>query len=49
MVHGGMGYAKEYHVERYFREAMLPRLAPISREMIFNYIAERVLALPRSY
>ena len=49
MVHGGMGYAKEYHVERYFREAMLPRLAPISREMIFNYIAERVLDLPRSY
>ncbi|KAK4622396.1 Acyl-CoA dehydrogenase fadE12 [Fulvia fulva] len=49
MVHGGMGYAKEYHVERYFREAMLPRLAPVSREMICNYIAERVLALPRSY
>lgn len=49
MVHGGMGYAKEYHVERYFREAMLPRLAPVSKEMIFNYIAERVLGLPRSY
>jgi acyl-CoA dehydrogenase len=49
MVHGGMGYAKEYHVERYFREAMLPRLAPVSREMIYNYIAEKVLGLPRSY
>lgn len=49
LTHGGMGYAKEYHVERYFREAMLPRIAPISREMIFNYIAERVLGLDRSY
>lgn len=49
MVHGGMGYAKEYHVERYLREAMLPRLAPVSREMILNYIGERVLGLPRSY
>lgn len=36
LTHGGMGYAKEYHVERYFREAMLPRLAPVSREMILN-------------
>jgi alkylation response protein AidB-like acyl-CoA dehydrogenase len=49
LVHGGMGYAKEYHVERYLREAMLPRIAPVSREMIFNYIGERVLGLPRSY
>jgi alkylation response protein AidB-like acyl-CoA dehydrogenase len=49
LVHGGMGYAKEYHVERYFREAMLPRIAPVSREMIYNYISERVLGLPRSY
>lgn len=49
LVHGGMGYAKEYHVERYFRESMIPRLAPVSREMIFNYIGERVLGLPRSY
>ena len=49
MVHGGMGYAKEYHVERYFREVMIPRLAPVSREMIFNYLGEKVLALPRSY
>lgn len=49
LTHGGMGYAKEYHVERYLREAMLPRIAPVSREMIFNYIAERVLGLARSY
>jgi alkylation response protein AidB-like acyl-CoA dehydrogenase len=49
MSHGGMGYAKEYHVERYFRESMIPRLAPVSREMIFSYIAERVLGCPRSY
>lgn len=49
LTHGGMGYAKEYHVERYFREAMLPRIAPISREMIFNYIGERVLGLEKSY
>lgn len=46
---GGMGYAKEYHVERYFREAMIARLAPVSREMIFNFVAERVLSLPKSY
>jgi acyl-CoA dehydrogenase len=49
MTHGGMGYAKEYDVERYLRESMIARLAPVSREMIFNYIAERVLGLPRSY
>jgi acyl-CoA dehydrogenase len=49
MVHGGMGYAKEYDVERYLREIMIARLAPISREMVFNFIAERVLDLPRSY
>jgi acyl-CoA dehydrogenase len=49
MAHGGMGYAKEFDVERYFREAMIPRLAPVSREMIFNFIAERVLGLPKSY
>ena len=47
--HGGMGYAKEFHVERYFREAMIARIAPISREMVLNYIAERVLGLPKSY
>ena len=49
LAHGGMGYAKEYHVERYFREAMIARIAPISREMVMNYIAERVLGLPKSY
>ena len=49
LTHGGMGYAKEYDVERYFREAMIPRIAPVSREMIFNFIAERVLGMPKSY
>jgi acyl-CoA dehydrogenase len=47
--HGGMGYAREFHVERYFREARLMRLAPISQEMVLNYLAEHVLGLPRSY
>jgi len=49
LTHGGMGYAREYHVERYMREAMLARIAPVSREMVLNYIAERVLGLPKSY
>lgn len=49
LTHGGMGYAKEYHVERYFREAMLPRIAPVSVQLILSYIAERVLGLPKSY
>lgn len=49
MSHGGMGFAKEYHVERYLRESMLARIAPVSREMILNYISEKVLGLPRSY
>ncbi|MEI6441196.1 MAG: acyl-CoA dehydrogenase family protein [Alphaproteobacteria bacterium] len=49
LTHGGMGYAKEYDVERYFREAMIARIAPISREMVFNFIAERVLGLAKSY
>jgi len=48
-VHGGMGYAREYHVERYFREARLMRIAPISQEMILNFVGEHVLGLPRSY
>ena len=47
--HGGMGYAAEYDVERYFREIMVPNIAPVSREMILNFIGERVLDLPRSY
>ena len=46
---GGMGYAKEYHVERYMREVMIPRIAPVSPHMILNFIAERVLELPKSY
>jgi acyl-CoA dehydrogenase len=47
--HGGFGYAKEYHVERYFREIMLPRIAPVTPELIMSFIAERVLELPKSY
>lgn len=47
--HGGMGYAKEYHVERYLRESWIPRLAPVSPQMIMCYIAEKVLGLPKSY
>ncbi|HVF73536.1 MAG TPA: acyl-CoA dehydrogenase family protein [Acidimicrobiales bacterium] len=47
--HGGMGYASEYHVERYWREARLFKLAPVTQEMILNYVAEHVLGLPRSY
>jgi acyl-CoA dehydrogenase len=49
MTHGGYGYAKEYHVERYMREVMIPRIAPVSREMILCFIAEKVLGLPKSY
>ena len=47
--HGGMGYAREYDVERYFREAVATRLAPVSRELVLCHIAERVLGLPKSY
>ena len=46
---GGLGYATEYHVERYWREARLQRLAPVSQEMTCNFIAQHVLGLPRSY
>ena len=46
---GGMGYAKEYHVERYLREVLIPRTAPVSPHMILNFIAEKVLELPKSY
>jgi acyl-CoA dehydrogenase len=49
LTHGGMGYAKEFHVERYFREAMIPRIAPVSSQLILCHIAERVLGLPKSY
>lgn len=47
--HGGFGYASEYHVERYWREARLLRIAPVPQEMVLNYLAEHVLGLPRSY
>ncbi|MEM7098012.1 MAG: acyl-CoA dehydrogenase family protein [Pseudomonadota bacterium] len=47
--HGGFGYATEYHVERYWREARLMKIAPISQEMIQNFVSEHVLELPRSY
>jgi acyl-CoA dehydrogenase len=46
---GGMGYAKEYHVERYLREVLIPRTAPVSPHMILNFLAEKVLGLPKSY
>jgi acyl-CoA dehydrogenase len=49
LTHGGMGYAKEYHVERWLREAMLPRIAPITPHLILSFIAEKVLGLPKSY
>ncbi len=46
---GGMGYAQEYHIERYLREVLIPRIAPVSPHMILNFIAEKVLELPKSY
>ena len=49
LTHGGMGYAKEYHVERFMREAWIPRLAPVSPHLILCFIAEKVLGLPKSY
>ena len=47
--YGGFGYAREYHVERYFRESRLPRIAPISQELVLAYLVNNVLHLPRSY
>jgi acyl-CoA dehydrogenase len=49
MTHGGYGYAKEFHVERYLRESMIARIAPVTPHLILCFIAERVLGLPRSY
>ena len=49
MTHGGMGYAQEYHVERYLRESLIPRIAPVSPQLILSYLAERVLDLPKLY
>jgi acyl-CoA dehydrogenase len=49
MSHGGMGYSSEYHVERYLRESFIPRIAPVSPQLIMSFIAEKVLGLPRSY
>ena len=49
MTHGGFGYAKEYHVERYLRESLVGRIAPVTPQMILCFIAERVLGLPKSY
>jgi acyl-CoA dehydrogenase len=49
MTHGGMGYAKEFHVERYLREALITRIAPVTPHMILCFIAEKALGLPKSY
>lgn len=49
LTHGGYGYAKEYHVERYLREAMIARIAPVSEQMICCFIAGKVLGLPNAY
>src|ERR1700745_1889856 len=49
MTHGGIGYAREYHVERYFREIQIARIAPVTPQLILSHIAERVLGLPKSY
>lgn len=49
LTHGGMGYAAEYHVERYWRESFIPLIAPVTPHMIMNFIAEKALDLPKSY
>jgi acyl-CoA dehydrogenase len=49
LTHGGMGYSAEYHVERYLRESFIPRIAPVSPQMILNFVAEKALGLPKSY
>ena len=49
LTHGGMGYAKEYHVERLLREVTMTRIAPITEQLILSFVAEKVLDLPKSY
>ena len=49
LTHGGMGYAKEYHVERYLREIMIPVIAPVSQELVKSFIAEQILGQEKSY
>lgn len=49
VTHGGMGYAREFHVERLMREVMIPYLTPVSQQMVLNFIAEKALSLPKSY
>ena len=49
LTHGGYGYAKEFHVERFLREVMIARIAPVSEQLVLCYVAERVLGLPKSY
>jgi len=49
LTHGGMGYAKEYHVERLLREVLVTRIGPVTDQMILNFIGEKVLDLPKSY
>lgn len=49
MTHGGMGYAKEFHVERFLREVLITRIAPVSPQLILSFIAEKALGLPKSY
>jgi len=49
LTHGGMGYAKEFHVERYLREIMIPVIAPVSQELVKSFIAEQVLGQEKSY
>lgn len=49
LTHGGMGYAREYHVERFMREAMIPRIAPVSPQLVLSFLAEKVLGMPKSY
>jgi acyl-CoA dehydrogenase len=49
LTHGGMGYAKEFHVERLMREVLVNRIGPVTEQLILCFIAERVLDLPKSY